>query len=154
MPKFEIGEKVKVLIDSDEFKKGDSGFICELPDYDGEYKVGKTETLSYVDDSEWDYFSEDDLALASRLEITWDNFEAGDVLINSTRDKTKVLARLGDVFLQSVWGNFDRASNWMTIAEAKKYQLTLEQPAKKEDVEELTVEEISKRLGKTIKVVK
>lgn len=140
MNKFKIGDKVRVTEDSYYFKKGDIGVMQE------------DSSCPYITVNNKRFAIDQDRLELYRSTITWDNFEVGDILVNSDGDKAKILARLGDVFWRSVFDDFYSYSMGLTIHEAKKYGWTFKQPVT-EEVEELTVEEISKRLGKTIKVV-
>ena len=107
----------------------------------------------FVDDGDayhiWE-FNEADLA---PYEITWETLEPGVMIEDEYDDVRRVIDVLPNSFLASDEMNLDITDDWYTIALAKENGWKIIQPAE-EDIEELTVEEISKRLGKTIKVVK
>lgn len=79
-----------------------------------------------------------------------DNLQKGDVVIESDGDEQTVLARLEDCVLLSIYNDSTYTADWSTIQELKNlgYKLKSDTP------QELTVEEISEKLGYEVKVVK
>jgi hypothetical protein len=111
--------------------------------YDGYYRVWDGDEAHG-----WE-FNESDLA---PYEITWETLEPG-VEIESRGKTYKIIDVLPNSFSLDVSSSdFDEPLKWYIPVQAQKYGWKIIQPV--EDIEELTVEEISKRLGKTIKVVK
>ena len=51
----------------------------------------------------------------------WDNLQVGDVIVDKDGYKAKVLEVLTNVFLMSVWSDFDVAGDWYTCAAAQRY---------------------------------
>lgn len=80
---------------------------------------------------------------------SWETFAVGDIVIDTEKGKAKVLAKLDDVFLRSMWNEFDKAYGWYTIAEAKEYCLTIEQPPTVPEDIVMTIPEIEAKLGVT-----
>lgn len=85
---------------------------------------------------------------------TWDNLTIGDIIVDTDGDESEVLAVTGKVFLRSLWGNFTSASSWYTKSEAQQDGWTIKQSVVETTVPELTVAEISEKLGYEIKIKK
>jgi hypothetical protein len=86
---------------------------------------------------------------------TWDTLEKGDVITNSYDNydtKSVVLEIVGDSFLKSNWENFEKSGDWLTKKQAQDNGWKLKGASEK--VVEMTVEEVSKAVGKTVKIVK
>lgn len=137
--KYKVGNWVKVI------KKGDvnEGKIGEIEQIwtDGDINVD-FEGITY------DYcYRESDLEPAPK---TWQTLEVGDVIVSSDDKESKILAVLGDVFLISHTRDFSEIWGWLTTSEAQKLGWKIKGV---EEVVEMTVEQISKAIGKTIKVV-
>lgn len=49
-----------------------------------------------------------------------DNLMPGDVLVDRAGDEARVLAVVGDVFLKSIWGDYEKSGSWYTKCEARK----------------------------------
>lgn len=133
------------------------------------FKVGDlvdTTNCSYMQqgtvtrvENEWVYFRDEcgnecfhlekNVKLVKRGD-SMDNLQKGDVVIESDGDEQTVLARLEDCVLLSIYNDSTYTSNWSTIQELKNlgYKLKSDTP------QELTVEEISEKLGYEVKVVK
>ena len=85
-----------------------------------------------------------------------DGLEVNDIIINTDNYEKKVLAVLNEeigVYVLSVSNNFDKADYIYTLSELiyNGYKLKSQVDS---DAVEMTVEEISKQLGKNIKIVK
>ena len=86
------------------------------------------------------------------LTKTWETLECGDILINERQRELKVLGILNELVFISLPESFKEADGSpYTKHELQRDGFTLKGAT--EDIEELTVAEISKRLGKTIKVI-
>lgn len=83
---------------------------------------------------------------------TWEDLQVGDEIMTDS-DKAKILVVLGEVFLRSAKGDYDTAHIWMTKKEAQKYGWTLVTPPTEPEVEEMTLEDVNKLLGKKIKII-
>ena len=85
-----------------------------------------------------------------------DGLEVNDIIIDSHNDEKKVLAVLNEenrVYLISVLNEFDEAAGAYTLSEIINGRFELKQQVDSDAVE-MTVEEISKQLGKNVKIVK
>lgn len=76
----------------------------------------------------------------------------GDVIVGRNEEEAKVLVVLGEVFLKSYWGEFDKAANWWTFAETEGAGWRLEEEPKK--IKEVTMEEVCKKFGEEVKIKK
>lgn len=84
-------------------------------------------------------------------------YTQGQVLVDRDGDKKKILGVCGEVYILSRFWESDPADDQHERVAAFLTQFELDEQGYTlldETVEELTVEEISQRLGKTIKVVK
>lgn len=84
---------------------------------------------------------------------TLDDLMAGDEVENGDGDRQKVLARVENLVALSCLGNHNSFGAFRTIQEMKESSYTLVQPIE-ESIEELTMEEVCKRLGKQVKIKK
>ncbi|MDI9960697.1 MULTISPECIES: hypothetical protein [unclassified Rhodococcus (in: high G+C Gram-positive bacteria)] len=75
-----------------------------------------------------------------------DNLEVGDIIVDTDGDEAKVLAVLGDVFLRSGWSDFDGTADWLTVSEAKSAGWTVKQDTPTEEITELSIAELEKKL--------
>lgn len=82
---------------------------------------------------------------------TWDTLEVGDIIVDTDGTEEKVLAVMGDVFLRSCSDDFDETQSWYTKKEVQKNGYKIK--GGEEEVSEMTVEQISKALGKKVKIV-
>ena len=85
-----------------------------------------------------------------------DGLEVNDIIIDTSDNEKKVLAVLNEenrVYLLSMLGYFDEAAGAYTLSELinSGYELKSQVDS---DAVEMTVEEISKQLGKNVKIVK
>ncbi len=142
---YKTGQWVKIKDDGRIFKVSRSskeGY--ELIDSKGEYLEDFNDSRVYMAMvAEW------------RLEPapkTWDTLEVGDIILENDNEQAIVLAIQGDTLLRSRFECFWSADAWYTKIEMKELGYKIKGAV--DEVEELTVEEISERLGKTIKVVK
>ncbi len=147
MNKFKVGDKVKGIYNNE---KRVVELLPGMDEYDAKYYIDSKYGM-VLDNNTWVF--QKDWELATRTEITWENLQKGDVIVVGV-NRTKVLALLGDVFLRSLWGNFDKADNWYSITEAKSNSWTLEQPKNEEEVEEVTMSDVETKFGKKVKIVK
>jgi hypothetical protein len=85
-----------------------------------------------------------------------DGLEVNDIIIDNDNDEKKVLAVLNEenrVYLLSVLNEFDVAGDVYTLSEIINDCHKLKSQVDSDTVE-MTVEEISKQLGKNVKIVK
>ena len=85
-----------------------------------------------------------------------DGLEVNDIIIDTIDNEKKVLAVLNEenrVYLLSVLNEFDEAAGAYTLSEIINGRFELKQQVDSDTVE-MTVEEISKQLGKNVKIVK
>ena len=85
-----------------------------------------------------------------------DGLEVNDIIIDTSDNEKKVLAVLNEenrVYLLSMLGYFDEAAGAYTLSELinSGYELKSQVDS---DAVEMTVEEISKQLGKNVKIIK
>ena len=85
-----------------------------------------------------------------------DGLEVNDIIIDTSDDERKVLAVLNEenrVYLLSISGDFNEAFGAYTLTELINRCYNLKSQVDSNTVE-MTVEEISKQLGKNVKVIK
>ena len=85
-----------------------------------------------------------------------DGLEVNDIIVDNDGDECKILAVLNEenqVYALSVYNNFSEFKDIQTLTELiyNGYKLKSQVDS---DAVEMTVEEISKQLGKTVKIVK
>ena len=85
-----------------------------------------------------------------------DGLEVNDIIVDNDNDERKVLAVLNkenEVYILSMDNDFNHALNVYTLTEiiSEGFKLKMEEDS---DTVEMTVEEISKQLGKNVKIVK
>ena len=85
-----------------------------------------------------------------------DGLEVNDIIVDSCGQERKILAVLNEenkVYILSVLNTFDKAIGAYTLTELidEGYKLKSKEYS---DTVEMTVEEISKRLGKNVKIIK
>jgi len=80
-------------------------------------------------------------------------YKVGDILVDDENDECKVLEVGETSFLLSYDSDFNKASNWFTFQEIenKGYKLKDQEEVKPE---EMTLSEVCKELGRTVKIVK
>lgn len=83
-----------------------------------------------------------------------DGLVFGDIVVSVACGRFKVLGVCGEVVFLSYPNNFDKVGNFKTLSEIIELDFKLLQEPTEEETVEMTVEEISKKLGKIIKVVK
>jgi len=84
-------------------------------------------------------------------ERTLDTLQEGDVVVDCDGDERTVLGMCGRVYLMSGYDGPDYFNDGYTAEQLKEHDYKIK--GAEEEVEELTIEEISKRLGKTVKIV-
>lgn len=62
-----------------------------------------------------------------KLTKTIRDVEVGDIIVFKNGGKTKVLAVVGDVFLTSLFSNFESSDSWYTFSEAERDGYTIYQ---------------------------
>ena len=85
-----------------------------------------------------------------------DGLEVNDIIIDNDGDERKVLAVLNEenqVYVLSPFNQFAEAGSIHTLSELMSDAYTLK-PEEDSNAVEMTVEEISKQLGKNVKIVK
>lgn len=82
---------------------------------------------------------------------TLDDLQEGDIITDGFCERM-VLGVCGKVYLMSCRGDFDSYATGYTSEDLKGYDFKLKE--EKEEVKELTISEISEKLGYTVKVVK
>ena len=123
---------------TDDFLKGDkifetylSSFAKDVPNAEPVFPVNKNRTIE-------------------------DGLEVNDIIIDSHNYEKKVLAVLNEenrVYLLSALDKFDEVGDAYTLSEITNCCFKLKQQVNSDAIE-MTVEEISKQLGKTVKIVK
>lgn len=146
--KFQVGQKVRCITPRDPQKsRGGAG-----------WRFGRVFTIARVSsnnrsESDTVYYNDTDGngVYSEHLELvrsvrTFDNLEVGDIIVDTDDDEAKVLAVLGDVFLKSGWSDFDETASWLTVSEAKSAGLTVKQDTPTEEITELSIAELEKKL--------
>jgi len=137
---FKQGDKVICVKDCEKnsicAKKGQTGFV------NGD--------LDILTRGVWVCSSLNNWKLINKQMKTLDNLEVGD-LLNKGDYKFKVLAVLQELVAISYHSNHTTLNCWCTLTELKKNGYTLYQ---KPEVKELTVKEISEKLGYEVKIIK
>jgi hypothetical protein len=130
------------------FKDGDKvvcikNSVCAYKGETGVYRGGQVNIDKEVDTCTQLAFWE--LVCGERSVITWENLQVGDVLLH--QDKKITIIYISGPILYIV--NENAESNFFTIEEMKALCFTIIQP-----VQEMTIEEVSKLVGKTVKIIK
>lgn len=86
-------------------------------------------------------------------EKTLENLEVGDILTCGSAKKM-VLGVCGKVYCVSEYDDYEASDNWYTVQEIEQNGWKLYTEPKAPTVQELTVEQISEKLGYEVKVVK
>lgn len=138
MTQFKVGDRVRV------FANPYKTWVTEISDID---EFGRIKFKNWYDGRPGAVFwQEGSFYSVTLMEKTMDNLQVGDVLVDYDNDEVKVLAVLGDLYGVSGYNDFESFGYWRTKSDLNGYNIKI-------DVEELTVEEVSKRLGKTVKIV-
>ena len=85
-----------------------------------------------------------------------DGLEVNDIIVDTDGDKRKILAVLNEenqVYVLSPFNQFAEAGSIQTLSELI-YEDYILKPKEDSDAVEMTVEEISKQLGKNVKIIK
>jgi hypothetical protein len=80
-----------------------------------------------------------------------EGIKKGDIIIGTNGNERMVQEKLGDLVAVTQIGRFATHGLWLNIAELKDWKIKPPEPEK--SIEELTVEEISKRLGYSVKII-
>ena len=75
----------------------------------------------------------------------------GDIIVDEDDKEAKVIDVLPNSFLRSFWGDFSQASCWCSFEEAEEKGWKLK--GCEEEVIELTVNQVSEKLGYKVKIV-
>lgn len=118
------------------------------------YKVVATDgdTMTILDDAgdEWPVSLDDDsdgiFELARNRKIS--DVQLGDFVLDTFGRKRRVQAVAGELFGFSAPGDFEEHDGWLSFQEAEGWRI------EEETEEELTMDEVCKRLGKRVKIVK
>ena len=137
----DLTRKFVVIEEGGNFKKGDILTVERDNDSDSPYFINKN------GNREWTYWYR--LAYAEK---NWDNLEEGDVLIDSAGDETCVLGICGEVIFRSARNEFDKYWGGYTKKQLQKIGWNIKDAV--EETEELTMDEVCKELGRTIKIKK
>jgi len=142
--RIKVGDKVKVV----DVGGGNCGLI----------KVGMIGKVTETDNSGVPYkvfFEEtgEDNWLCAQNVVLCTEWVQGDILIDDNGNKTKILAVCGEVYFISQTNDHTRTLSFYTKAELDE-RWKKEGDIVEEAVEELTMEEVCERLGKTIKIKK
>jgi len=84
---------------------------------------------------------------------SWDTLAWKDILVNKDGDRRMVLGILNDLVFTSMYGNFQIFWGGFTKKELKDSGYTIENLTE-DVVEELTMEQLCKELGRTVKIKK
>lgn len=162
--KYKTGDKVRVRKDLEEYKRyGCNTFVSDMKSF-----LGKKLTITRIDchdykvkENEWSWTDE---MFEDYLEMNIDDLQFGDIL--SLRNGEKYVYAdghmygekgeyCGDARTVTVWYNKDLTQNESDKNEdIIKVERSGQVIYEREDVREMTVEEISKALGYEVKVVK
>lgn len=95
------------------------------------------------------------LELVSPRIPTWETLQVGDEIKIPYVGIAKVLevGASGKTFLCSRFNSYEKIDGWYHIEEAKNEGWTLVTPPVEPEVQEMTVEEVSKLVGKKVKIV-
>ena len=97
------------------------------------------------------YFRKISVSHAEKTKLS--DMEVGDVLVNEDGDEICVL-EVGEIsFLRSDYNDFLMAARWYTFTETEKGGWKLKDQVE-DKVEEMTLKDVCKELGKTIKIIK
>lgn len=164
MPTFKHGDRVtceingikitdaKISIDED-----GTPFICqnEFIGWNAENKLGYKYSYKLDKDFNCSICGVGCVMNIRPLEKTWDNIEVGDVLKNTSGRKRWVLGVCGRAIFVSILNDPNRSDVGYYIKEELiKIGYTIDQPEQKDEVEELTMEQVCQELGRTIKIKK
>lgn len=119
------------FLNKTEFDTDATKFVKDLPSTESVFPVNKNRTIE-------------------------DGLEVNDIIIDSNNDEKKVLAVLNEenqVYVLSPFNKFAEAGSVRTLTELINGCYKLKQQVDSDAVE-MTVEEISKQLGKNVKIVK
>jgi len=135
----------RISIDRD----GDA-FVCQdiRPSYQhAEKALGYKNTWYIKKSQDWEVRN---LKLKNK---TMDNLEVGDVLVDEDGDEQKILGMCDMVYFLSRFNDFNKADDCpRTLAELKGMSYKLK--GVEEEEEELTMDELCKELGRTVKIKK
>jgi len=130
----------------------------------GDFKKGEIITLKRDDDSDCPWFWKEDKSgyysiYWYRLEYAPKGFSKlglsiGDIIVREDGDEANVLEVFENGFMKSYWYNFDDASAYYTFKEAIKEGWKIKGEEEEDEVKELTVKEISEKLGYEVKIIK
>jgi len=166
---FKHGDKVTCTINDKEVTDAkisigtnDVVYLCQnyKDGYDASDKLGYEYSLSifyYGSDTETPRNSISNLKLYKKERA--EDLKVGDIVIDNGDNQEKiVLGVLGKLVFLSGWDNFDSSGGEYTFTELNSrlnsgsWKIKQEEIA--EEVEELTMEEVCEKLGKTIKIKK
>lgn len=88
-------------------------------------------------------------------EITWETLKLGDVLIDEDGLEVSILGILGKIIFLSEFNDRESTGNFYTIQECQKDGWKIVQPEPtKPTIEELTMDQVCKELGREVKIKK
>ena len=141
--KFEVGDKVRVI---STLSEGQENVVYQMVELKGEILTIKRVGTDYgIEGNDWAW-EEWMLEAVSK-------FKEGDIITNSNEER-KILGVCGEVYFVSCLDEFDRASDLIYTERdliKGEYEVATEDS---KEVKEMTVAEISKELGREIKVIK
>lgn len=159
MTKFNHNDRVTAEIDGTKIldarisiDKYGTPYICqnEKDGMDAEDKLGYKYSWGLYND-----FTNSSSVTNLRLaEKTWDTLEVGDEIEDKYGDTQTVLGVCGRVMFISYHDNKDEYSSGYTKEQLIKYGYTIVSPKVEEEVDEITMEELCKELGRTVKIKK
>jgi hypothetical protein len=151
MSKFKIGQKVKII--GNHYGNGEKSRYQSI--------VGKIGTIKSIDEDGYPYevvvdgellndFLESDLQAITK---DWEDLEGGDIIV-SDGTEAMILAHSGLLFARSKRGDFKRYWSFCTKEQLIEDGWSIKQDPIEEEVEELTMEQVCKELGREVKIKK
>ena len=142
--KFEVGDKVRVI---STLSEGQENVVYQMVELKGEILTIKRVGTDYgIEGNDWAW-EEWMLEAVSK-------FKEGDIITDGEEER-KILGVCGEVYFVSFDVEFDRASDILFYTEHELIKDGYEVVTKdSKEVKEMTVAEISKELGREIKVIK
>lgn len=153
---FKVGQKVRIKKNAEELTRPKYGWDSSMTDMLGHvYEIDEVgfDSLRILnnDKSAMWAFTFDSV---ESVEKTWDDLAKSDIVIDEYDDEYTILIRIDDCVLVSDPYKHTNADNWYTIHELQDEGYTIKQPIQEEKIEELTLDQVCKELGRTVKIVK
>ena len=138
-----------------EIPNSKSPFIFVAKECEKDFLTGEKVFETYVNNFSKDVPNAEPIFSVNKNRTIEDGLKVNDIIVDNHNYEKKVLAVLNEenkVYLLSALDDFNEAGDAYTLSEIINcYNLKLKVDS---DAVEMTVEEISKQLGKTVKIVK